>query len=130
MGGRLNRQAKRLCYGGGVFFAVWAAVSMVRLLAAPGPLWLRVDRTKAYAPTQLIVDVHVVPEDDDRFIWLAAESEDEVSRSEIPLFDGARSRRTYHWVWPVRRPGDYVITARVGHGALVRAEATTRMLIP
>lgn len=124
------RRARSLLYGWLVFVGFWVLVGVVRLLAAPGPIWLRIDRTRAYAPTQLTVDVHVVPEDEDRTIWLRAESEAEESRSEIPLFDGAQSRRTYHWVWTVRTPGDYVISARVGNVAHVRAESILRMTIP
>lgn len=126
MGGVLLRQVRRLAYGVAVFLGVWAAVSVVRVLASPGPLTIRATPAVGFAPLAVTLDLHLIPEADDRTIWIT--SEPPIDRSDIPL-DGAASRRTHHRVWRVTEPGDYLVFAQVGNGMGIRASAQTRISV-
>jgi hypothetical protein len=120
----LQRQVWRLAYGALVYISVWALVGVVRLLASPGPLTLRVTPMVGFAPLAITLDVHVIPEPEDRTIWLT--SDPYISGSDIQL-DGAKSTRTHHRVWRVTEPGEYAVRAEVGHGQWSRASALVRI---
>jgi hypothetical protein len=119
----LIRHARRLLYG----WVVWMAIIwVVRVLAAPGQLTMRVTPRVGLAPLSITLDVHLVPEPDDRMIWLT--SDPYISGSEIEL-DGQHSLRTHHRVWQVTEPGEYTVLAEVGHGRMRRASAMARISV-
>lgn len=107
-----------------------AVSSVVQLVASPGPLWLQVSYKTGFAPKKVTVDIHVVPIDTDRTIWLYVYEDGlEATSSEIPL-EGAQSRRTHHWVWEAKWPGLYTVVAMVGNNIARRAAASERINIP
>lgn len=118
-----------------VFVACLIAIvpvsSSLALLASKGPLWLHISSKAGFAPLKVLVDIHVTPLETDRTIWLSVyESGVEATTSEIPLTDGTESRRTHHWVWEAKWPGEYTIVAQVGHGNSIRASASERLNVP
>lgn len=124
MVGLVQRQARRLIYGFVVFLVAWGLAGVVRLLASPGPLTIRVTPQIGFAPLALMVDLHLIPEAEDRVIWLT--SDPYITGSEIPL-QGMQSSRTHHRVWRVSEPGKYMVRAEVGHGLWKRAYAVARV---
>lgn len=99
--------------------------SSVARLAAPGPIWLHTTYKAGFAPQKILVDIHIEPVESDRTVWLFVyESGIESTTSEIPLTEGAQSRRTHHFVFEAKWPGVYTIVAQIGHGSTARAWAS------
>jgi hypothetical protein len=88
------------------------------VLTEPKPIALKVRPLIAFAPTDVFLQVRVVPSGDDRWISVVMDS-GEFSRRSDWTIEG--DRPLYSFWWKDVPAGDYEIVARIGHGDTITA---------
>lgn len=117
---------RKYLYAFGLYAVAWGGWQVVLLVAAPAPITVRATPMVGFAPLAVTIDVHVIPEPEDRTIWVTSEPFPGIGQTEIPL-EGANGARVHHRVWKIAEPGEYTIRVEVGNTMKRRAYATTRL---
>lgn len=94
--------------------------------AAPRRLTLLVRPHVALAPSDVYVEIRLIPQPSDRALSVTAES-DTFSRASAWTLDGEHSQRLFSFWWKQMGAGEYEVAAMIGDG---RGHWSSRVVVP